>query len=170
MTSPKLTKRKKSTGLFLILFLLLSFSACDKDEVYYRYHDIKNMEWSKLDTLYFDIDSAVIDTETDYHMSIQVSHTFDYPYRNIWFYMHENITDTLYTAHGKQFMLADEFGNWYGSGFGSLYQYGLEYFDSVRFKEKRNYRIKLVHGMRDEPLDGIEKVGIKIIKKQKQDN
>ncbi|MDR1092504.1 MAG: gliding motility lipoprotein GldH [Prevotella sp.] len=36
--------------------------------------------------------------------------------------------------------------------------------DDIVFKEKRNYRIKIEHGMQDEPLMGIEKLGVKISK------
>lgn len=164
-----MTLRHKSCIVWGVL-LLICFTACNKSEVYYNYREIKNTKWSKLDTLFFDIDSLTIIPGEPYTISLEVTHSLNYPYRNIWIYLHEDMINPNFTVHGKQFMLADEFGKWHGAGFGSLYQISLKYFDNVQFKDKRNYRIKVVHGMRDEPLEGIEKVGLKISKIEKQDN
>lgn len=146
------------------LIAAVCFSSCNNREVYYSYREIKNQEWSKHDTLYFDIDSTVINTDVDYNITIEIANNVDYPYRNVWFYVQDNISDTVFQNYSSQYLLADEFGQWYGSGFGALYQMSLVYNKSIRFNGRRNYRIKIVHGMRDEPLKGIEKIGIKIEK------
>jgi gliding motility-associated lipoprotein GldH len=138
--------------------------SCNKQEIYYRFHEIKNVEWAQDDTLFFDIDSTLYELDRPYRLSIEVTNNVNYPYRNIWFFMQTDIdSDSVFTDTSKQFQLADEFGKWKGSGFGSLFQTSLPAGDIV-FRQKRNYRIKIEHGMRDEPLKGIEKVGIKISK------
>ena len=154
-------KHKAFFVLCSALLLLINIS-CDKQEIYYHFHELKNAEWQQKDTLIFDIDSTLIELDKPYSLSIEVSNNVNYPYQNIWFFTQSNIeTDSIYTDISKEFQLADEFGKWHGSGFGSIYQSSLN-FGKITFKEKRNYRIKLEHGMRDEPLKGIEKVGIKI--------
>jgi len=144
-----------------VLLILINIS-CEKQEIYYHFHEFKNAEWQQKDTLVFDIDSTLFDLNKPYNLSIEVSNNVNYPYQNIWFFMQSNIdADSIYTDASKEFQLADEFGKWNGSGFGSIYQSSLP-FGKITFKERRNHRIKLEHGMRDEPLKGIEKVGIKI--------
>jgi gliding motility-associated lipoprotein GldH len=158
-------KHKAVFALCCVLFTFINIS-CDKQEIYYRFHELKNGEWAQNDTLVFEIDSTLFELNKPYNLTIEVANNVNYPYRNIWFFVQSNIErDTIYTDTFKEFLLADEFGKWKGSGFGSLFQSSLP-FAEVTFREKRNYRIKLEHGMRDQPLAGIEKVGIRITKIQ----
>jgi len=153
-------KRIFFTSLLICLFA--GFNSCRNGDVYYEFHDIKKQKWSKYDTLYFYIDSTSVNPLSKYDITIELANNFDYPYRNIWLYAQDNITDTVFRNYSEQHMLADEFGKWYGSGFGALYQLSVPYRSSVQFKDGRNYCLKLIHGMRDEPLPGIGKVGVRI--------
>lgn len=138
--------------------------SCDKQEVFYRFQELKNADWAQNDTLFFDIDSTAFELNVPYKLTIEVTNNVNYPYQNIWLFIQTNIaSDSLFTQLQKEYLITDKFGKWVGSGFGSLYQTSF-LLDNITFKEKRNYRIKLEHGMRDEPLQGIEKVGIKITK------
>lgn len=145
-----------------LLGSLLTFVSCGQKEAYYKFYELNSGQWSKEDTLKFTIDSSLIDITKRYQITLEVVNTADYAYQNIWFFLEDNIKDSTLVAYNKQYMLADNFGNWLGAGFGSLYQLPLVYKDSVEFTEKRNIEIKVVHGMRDEPLKGIDKIGIKI--------
>jgi len=146
----------------LIALLLMGISSCNNGEVYYRYNEIKDLKWSKHDTLFFYIDSSLIKPGVNYDITIELTNNFDYPYRNIWLYVQDNISDTVFKNYPEEYPLADKFGKWEGSGFGALFQKSFAYPNPSDFNGRRNYCIKIVHGMRDEPLKGIEKVGIKI--------
>lgn len=152
----------KSFVYLIFIALLICFSACQHKEVYYQFREINKGEWSRNDTLIYKIDSLLIDNNIPYKVSIELGHNSDYPYRNICFLVQENFEDTAFFSISKPYLIADPFGKWDGSGFGALYQLSLSYKDTVFFKGRRNFCIKVVHGMRDEPLNGIEKVGIKI--------
>jgi len=160
------TMKKNRFKLFISLAIIsvLYFSSCNRREVYFDFKDIKKMEWSRFDTLTFEIDSAAMKPNTAYNVFIEVVNNGNYPYRNIWFFVQDDFNDTIPQSDSKQYMIADEFGRWKGTGFGSLYQLSLTYKENVRVKDERSYTIKVVHGMRDEPLEGIEKLGIKIEK------
>ncbi|MFR9165253.1 MAG: gliding motility lipoprotein GldH [Dysgonomonas sp.] len=155
---------RKIFGVILCATMFFGFFSCGRKEAYYQFSEIKSSKWHKSDTLRFVIDSTLIDNRIPYNVFIDITNDGDYPYRNIWFYVEDNISDTAFSFNPKQYMLADEFGKWYGSGFGTQYQMSLIYEDSLYFTGRRNYEIKIVHGMRDEPLSGIEKVGIRIEK------
>ena len=151
---------------FVLCICMVCAVSCDKNEVYYSYHELKNGEWSKFDTLKFDIDSSLVAPNANYKITVELSINNNYSYRNIWLYAQDNISDSTFLNYSQQYTLADEYGKWYGSGFGAIYQISLNYKHAVRFNEKRDYCIKLLHGMRDEPLKNIEKVGIKIEKEE----
>lgn len=159
--------RLNKIGFALLLALfVLCFVSCDRNEVYYKFREIETLQWSKHDTLYFEVDSTLVSPDESYKITIEVSHNSNYPYSNIWLYAQDNINDSVFQNYSQQYSLADEYGKWFGSGFGSVYQMSLNYRSAVRFKDKRNYTIKLIHGMRDEPLKGIEKIGIKVEKEE----
>ncbi|MDR1810596.1 MAG: gliding motility lipoprotein GldH [Prevotella sp.] len=149
---------------WLLLALPTCFS-CRHSEVYYQFDKIKDGEWTKNDTLYFHIDSSLVAPQTPYDISIEVSHNAGYPYCNIWFYVQDNLRQPRFSSYSQQYVLADPFGKWYGAGFGALYQLSLPYKDSVCFVGRRDFCIKIVHGMRDEPLKGIEKIGVRVTKR-----
>lgn len=158
-------KHKVFFALCVMLLTLINIS-CDKQEIYYHFHELKGEAWAQNDTLVFDIDSTLFELNKPYDLTIEVTNSVSYPYQNIWFFVQSNIdADSLFVDTSKEFLLADKLGKWQGSGFGTLYQSSLP-FGEITFKEKRNYRIKIEHGMRDQTLSGIEKVGIKISKPQ----
>jgi len=90
-----------------------------------------------------------------------------YPYRNIWLFVNtlsptgKSITDTL------QYMLADEKGKWFGKGFGDIHELDLPFRTGVYFREKGTYTFRIRHGMRDENLNGVYDLGLRISKIKK---
>jgi len=150
--------------LYIACLSLVSFLfSCQRNEIYYSFQELNNGKWSQYDTLYFEIDSSSVIIGKPIQCDIELVNNTDYLYRNIWLYIQDDFSDTLYVQNERQYELCDEYGKWHGSGFGSLYQLSLSYKKDIIFKEKRNYRVRLIQGMRDEPLFGIEKVGIKLV-------
>lgn len=163
----KSLKHKNLLFISFVLFTIINIS-CQKQEIFSHFYEMKDGEWAQNDTLIFDIDSILYEVNKPYALSIEITNNVSYPYRNIWFFIQDNIqNDSIYTHQAIEFQIADEFGKWEGSGFGSLYQVSLPVCDSLIFTERRNYRIKIEHGMRDTSLTGLEKVGIRI---QQQEN
>lgn len=164
ITETTIRLRMKHKFIYIISILIIVFIclSCEKRETYYRFSELKDASWSRVDTLYFDIDSIYVPLNTPLDVTIELVNNSDYPYQNIWLYALDNFEDSVFTLEEKQYELADKLGKWHGSGFGSLYQLPLLYKKNVVFSEKRNYQLKIVHGMRDEPLFGIEKIGVKI--------
>ncbi len=166
MESP-IRKSLRHKAVFVLLFALLTIVniSCEKQEIYYRFHELKNAQWTQGDTMVFDVDSTLFELYTPYRLTVEVTNNAHYPYKNIWLFMQDNFkNDTIFIKSSKEFQLADEFGKWNGSGFGTLFQASFPLDENLIFTERRNYRIKLGHGMRDEPLTGIEKIGLKIEK------
>ena len=160
----KIISRKNKLLCFtsVLLFILLA-SSCSQNEAYFQYRELKNAEWERYDTLYFEIDS--IQSSGLHTVYLEVTNNVNYPYQNLWLFAQDNFTDSTYVEHKIECRLADESGKWLGSGFGSLYQTSFVYRGNIVFSpERKDYRVKIVHGMRDEVLTGIERIGVKIIK------
>lgn len=156
--------RKCTLFVCIVLLALFSFS-CQHDEIYYHFKELRNAEWATNDTLVFNIDSTAFEVNRPYDISLEVTSNITYPYRNIWFFIqHDIANDSVYTDLSREYFLSDELGRSYGAGFGSLHQISFPFDKGIIFKEKRNYQIKIEHGMRDNLLIGIEKVGIRITK------
>ena len=167
------TARHKATGrkqerramrkLLFALFCLASFTSCQIDEAYFRYEVIKDGKWSASQSFVFDLDTTSIQVGVPYDITLEVTNNAQYPYQNIWLFVMDNFDDpTTFTKKSKEYLLANEFGEWYGSGFASTFQLSLALQKKVVFTEKRNYRIMIGHGMRDEELLGIEKIGVRV--------
>lgn len=149
--------------LLCICIVLIMCLSCENRETYFNFQDVSSDGWGKNDTLYFAIDSSMIELNKPYQITFELASNVKYPYQNLWLYVQDNFEDSIQSkAYSVHYMIADDFGNWYGSGFGSIYQLSLSYKKEVIFREKRNYQVKVEHGMRDEPLKGIEKLGLKI--------
>lgn len=160
----KSLRNKIAIPLFCTLICAIGF-ACGEEGTYYQFKEIKNAEWLQGDTLIFEIDSTEIELNIPYSVSIEITNNNHYPYRNFWCFVEDNIqNDSIYEKTSLEFVLADELGKWNGSGFGALYQSSFSLKEQIRFGENRNYKIKILQGMRDEPLAGIEKIGINIFK------
>lgn len=160
-------KNRKNKVLIAICTILLfvTFSCNKRGEIYSHFYELKDAQWSQKDTLQFQIDSTLFEPNKAYGLSLEITNNVSYPYQNIWFFIESDLTDdSSFVKVEKEFFLADDFGRWQGSGFGTLYQISLP-LGEIRFPAKRNYNIKIIQGMRDESLAGIEKVGINIFRK-----
>lgn len=155
--------------IILISFLALGFISCSQKEIYYQYEELKNGKWNQTTECVFYIDSASYDSLQSYDILLEVVHNNSYKYQNLWIgYTLELDTDSIYTnKQEKEYIIADSEGKWYGSGFGSSYQISMPLLKNVYFDKgnvRKNHRIRISHRMTDNPLIGIEKVGIKIEK------
>ena len=62
------------------------------------------------------------DFTTTYDVSLAVRHTNGYHYRNLTLAVDLVATDSVVDRRAVDISLADEYGNWSGGGFGTLYQ------------------------------------------------
>jgi len=149
--------------LSLLLFFCISlfFTSCHFNDTFNQFADIPQKGWNQYDTLVF---SPKIEKAGRYQVFIETRNAKLYSYRNVWLFIRclQNnkplFTDTL------QITLADKTGQWLGTGWGSLYQLSTPY--KVDFKVDKDlseYQFRIVQGMRDYDLTGLESVGLRIV-------
>lgn len=146
------------------LFCLLGacfIGACNENTVYHSYQPIPDEGWEKSDTLSFQVTLAD-SIPTTLRLFAEVRNRTKYPYHDLHLFISQNLQDsTVWRTDTIAISLADSTGRWMGKGWGSIYQSDT-FVKSVRPQHPGNYTIKVMHGMKDETLQGLNDVGIRI--------
>lgn len=141
-------------------------AGCENNTEYYRYCSTPTDGWRKHDTLLFPLPS---DLQTGkYEIEIGIRNANKYRYRDIWLSVSQNMQDTLqYKTDTLHLYLTDENGKWQdGDNIGNLHQHTFKCrktYDITHSSEK--YNVKIVHIMSDNPLKGIQDIGVRLIRK-----
>ncbi|MDR0333572.1 MAG: gliding motility lipoprotein GldH [Dysgonamonadaceae bacterium] len=148
---------------FVLLFVIL-FPACNRGEVFYRFHHIPQGQWRTNDVVIFLMDSLDFRQDKKHIISIELSANSTYPYQDLWLFVEHNFyTDSIFEIDSIQVFLVDEFGKRLGSGVGGLRQLSVPFTGDIALDTAIVYEMRIRHGMRDNPLRGIEKVGVKVL-------
>ncbi len=146
--------------LITLLGVAVSLSACDQNRVFENYQSIKDDNWyiNQKPTFYVEVS----DTLKEHTIYFNIRHTGLYKYSNLF---------VLFTIQGPkakaetqrlEFKLAEADGKWLGSGLGDIYSNQIKIMDKVKFPRKGVYSFSIEQNMRDNPLVGIEDIGIRI--------
>lgn len=151
---------KNKTACLPVVCLLLA--ACHGNTVYHSYQSVAVAGWAKGDTLIYTLPENI--PAGDYEMEIGIRHRENYPYRDLWLGISQNMKDTLaYSTDSLQLYMADKTGNWCGNGPGGLYQFTQVYTPAFTIaQEGKSRTIRIVHLMTDHQLKGISDVGIRL--------
>jgi gliding motility-associated lipoprotein GldH len=152
----------KAIKIIFILSIGVLFNACDTNRVFENYQSFKDDNWyiNQKPCFYVDIQ----DSTSEHTIYFNLRHTGKYKYSNLF---------VLFTIQGPkaqaetkrlEFKLAEPDGKWLGSGLGDMYANQIKIMDKVEFPRKGVYSFSIEQNMRDNPLAGIEDVGVKIEK------
>ena len=148
---------------FFVLFSACLLTACNENTVYHSYQSLPDEGWGKSDTLSFQI--PITDSiPTTLRLFAEVRNRIEYPYHDLHLFISQNLQDsTVWRTDTIAISLADSTGRWTGHGWGSIYQ-SETFIKSVLPLRSGNYTIKVINGMKDEKLQGLSDVGIRIEK------
>ncbi len=107
----------------------------------------------------------VDDKQARYDIFVNIRHNAYYPYHNLFLLLHEKGKGLRDTAFRYELQLAEDEGKWLGNSAGNLYEQSALVKENVSFPDTGKYTLSLEHNMHENPLRGINDVGIKIIKK-----
>ena len=145
------------------VFMLFAMFSCSEGEVFYRFHHLDRERWYKDSLLVFTMDSAVLTPGKLFDLTIELSANRGYPYRDLWLRVDHNLTDTLIKRDTLHIELADRDGKWLGSGTGGLNHLSVPYLRQILPTVRDSmagYSVVIAHIMNDNPLRGIERVGL----------
>jgi gliding motility-associated lipoprotein GldH len=147
---------------FLILSVLNGLTACDRKRVFESYRPLDKSGWNKDSVVVFNV--LLTDTTRNNNLYVNIRNKGTYPYSNIYLFLTIGSPDGALKTDTVEFTLAEPSGRWKGSGIGGLYDNQILYKSSVYFPKKGNYTFQIKQGMRDNVLQGIRDVGVRIEK------
>lgn len=153
-------------GFLLMLLALTGLNSCGDNCVYQDIKDIPEDGWKKDDALAFEY--VMNDTTDTYEIVVDVRNKGSYKYQNLWLFIEATspagdiYSDTIECA------LADNHGHWVGDGMASyyanIYHLPVSFMPLVKFPKQGTYKINIWQGMREDVLEGISDVGIRVRK------
>ena len=150
----------KRLKLFLILFIALTISSCVDNSIVDVYKEISRRNWSYIKKV--SIPVQIDDAGKPYNLYMNLRHTADYRYSNIFVRIHQIEPGGKKTTERKEFQLAYPDGEWLGSGAGNLYSYRLLFRKKYKFPSTGKYVFEFEQNMRDNPLREVRDVGMRI--------
>lgn len=146
--------------LLQIAFGLLLIS-CTTSDLYEKHVSLPNHEWKNEYKPTFDF--TIKDTTSLYKVFFVIRHTEKYRYNNIWINLYSQPAgDTLHKAQYELQLATNEKG-WLATGMGDIYEHRKELIRPVRLRAG-TYKLILENIMREDPLQHVLNVGIRIEK------
>ncbi len=147
---------------FYISLGLLLFSSCDSNRVFEKNIAIDNGIWNADSIIKFNME--IEDTLQPYNFYINIRNSTDYRYSNLYLFIDTYFPDDTHARDTLEFLLADSEGKWFGKGFGKIKESKVLLRKGVHFPMSGHYVFTLQQAMREENLEGIEDVGMRIEK------
>ncbi|MBK9285965.1 MAG: gliding motility lipoprotein GldH [Sphingobacteriaceae bacterium] len=141
---------------------LVVFSSCGREVVYSKYHTFANNEWNISDKVEFEMD--VRDTESLNDIYFKIRHADAYPYNNIFLFVTTSYPDGKVLTDTMEIVLANNRGEWMGSGAGDIFDFEVPVKKEIRFPQAGKYKFQFVQGMREDPLPFMMDLGFEIVK------
>ncbi|HEY0055630.1 MAG TPA: gliding motility lipoprotein GldH [Pedobacter sp.] len=145
---------------FLILLIVVTSTSCADNSIVDVYKEISSRNWSYIKKV--SIPVKIDDSGKAYNLYMNLRHTADYRYSNIFVRIHQISPGGRKSTERKEFQLAYPDGEWLGSGAGNIYSYRLLFREKYKFPSNGNYIFEFEQNMRDNPLREVRDVGIRV--------
>ncbi len=156
---------KRSGFIFYIILLALTTSSisCNRSVVFEKNKNIPEMQWHYEDKVIFE--AEINDTINLHNIHVNVRNSVDYKYMNLYMFLDTEFPDGRTVRDTLECILADKHGKWTGKGVGKIRSNSFLMRENVWFQVKGKYTFSFEQAMREEVLEGISDIGIRIERK-----
>lgn len=147
------------------IFLSIFFFSCDTIDLYERIDSIPKHEWQADYKPKFTFN--IEDTTVSYRAFIMLRHNEKYNFNNIWLNVYAQAPDGKTEKFTYELPLAYPDGKWRTEGMDDLYDHRILLFidpEKFNFKKKGEYVFNIEHIMREDPLQNVLNVGLRLEK------
>ena len=145
---------------FWILIMVAAMS-CNTIDVYEKVKMFPAHNWAAAEKPAFVFD--INDTISLYNIFLVIRHHDAYQYNNIWIDVTmKGPSDTLQVK--REFMLGNNAQGWLGSGMDDIFEHRIPFNNKPAALKKGTYTFTLQQAMREDPLDQVLNVGIRVEK------
>jgi gliding motility-associated lipoprotein GldH len=152
--------------LTICSFSMLLLTGCSHVDLYERAVSLKGHAWKSSEKPVFRFN--IKDTTASYQLYVLLRHSARYHYNNIWINLHTQSPDgTIASAQYELPLAAGERG-WLGSGMDDIYEHRIALTplnQEFRFSRAGTYTFTIEHIMRENPLEQVYNVGLRVEKK-----
>lgn len=143
-------------------FIILGLASCTNHAIFDQNIPIKDRAWTYDQNPSFNV--HIQDSSAKYNVYINLRHSSDYDYSNIYVLLSEKGSKLKDTSYRKEIQLAQLDGRWLGKSAASLYE--IEYLakENFTFPDTGLYNFSIEQNMRENPLKNIADIGIKVVK------
>lgn len=151
--------RKRISELLVLAFLVFCVQSCDDTVLHEQNQKFENNTWVYEDPKIFTFD--IQDSLVPIKLSINLRTTTNYPYSNIYMFMHSNYPNGYVDIDTLEFFLADPEGNWLGDNSGTVVENKAVISKGI-FPNAGKYSFKLEQAMRNDSLPEVLDIGMRI--------
>lgn len=112
---------------------------------------------------------TIKDTSSPYQIYFTFRHTEKYNYNNVWINIYTQPPGDTVQVLQKELVLATADKGWLGAGMNDIYEHRIELIptqENLYFRKPGDYKFIIEHIMREDPLDHVMNVGLRVEKKQ----
>jgi gliding motility-associated lipoprotein GldH len=146
----------------LLVLLSLFFQSCGPEPMFDNTKKIPGSVWKEDDVVRFEV--PVTDTNNLFRFFLNIRHSTDYRYANVFFFIHTTFPDGTLARDTVECILADKSGKWLGRGITNIRDNQVILRSGLRFPQTGTYVFEFQQAMREEELYGIKDIGLRIIK------
>ncbi len=147
---------------FIVAISLISFFACDRKMVFEDYRSLPELKWAVDSTVTFAFN--ISDTTINHNLYFNIRNSVDYEYSNLWLFVCILPPDSEAMKDTIEFTLANPLGKWFGKGHGKFRDIQYMYRRNVFFPDTGLYQFQIKQGMREQVLEGIRDIGLRVEK------
>lgn len=151
---------KKNFSFFITCLFLIT--ACTTVDVFEKNITIPNHEWSS--QFKPEITFKIKDTLSSYNIFAVIRHTDAYRYKNIWVNIYTQSPGDSLKKQQLDLKLATDAKGWLGTGMDDIYEHRILITEKPLFLKAGTYLFRLENIMREDPLEHIMNVGIRVEK------
>lgn len=152
----------KSRSYFILVVIVALLTACNKNIVYSKYKTFSDEAWYAKDKAVFDLE--ITDTESLNNISLMIRHGDAYPFNNLFLFVTTKYPDGKILSDTMEIVLANQKGEWQGSGVGDIFDFKVPVKKNTRFPLAGKYEFTFEQAMRVDPVPMLLDFGFEIEK------
>ncbi len=147
----------------ILVVVLFAASSCDRDVIFEENIKIPGEQWHKDSLVY--LTTEIKDTVELYNIYLNLRHSTEYDYKNLYLFFETVLPNGQVIRDTVECILANRAGKWLGQGHGRIKSHKFHFREDIWFPYKGEYVFVMQQAMREETLNGITDVGIRIERK-----
>lgn len=145
---------------FIAFCAVVFLMGCGPDYILDQDYEIKDTNWTYVDTLDFKVD--IPDAQKIYNLYIEIEHATDFPRQNMYVMIHTQFPSGKRIREQVSLEMADKTGVWFGDCDADWCTFSIPIQQGAYFDIPGTYVFTLEQYMRLDPLPGVKRMGFKI--------